>query len=191
MWQYRNVVLLLAFTMLVGGCASKNMDLVNADAYVTKPSPGKALVFFIRDTSFGGAIQAALYDETEFIGTSSANTHIAYMANPGKHMFMITGESADFMEADLQAGKTYYADVVPRMGVWKARFSFRPHNGQVDRAAEERSLSGTKQVSVNASGIAWGEGSRNSAQKMKDKYLPEWQSKSDDTKQILHSDSGR
>jgi len=30
------------------------------------------------------------------------------------------------MSADLEAEKTYFALVTPRMGVWKARFSLRP-----------------------------------------------------------------
>jgi hypothetical protein len=167
------------------------MDLVNPDRYITKPSPDKALIFFIRATSFGGAIQAAIYDDTDFIGTSSANTHIAYLAKPGKRMFMVTGESADFMEADLTAGKIYYADVVPRMGVWKARFSFRPHNGQVDKAEEERNLSNTKQVALNAQGNSWAQDNKDDARNMRDKYLPEWNAKPADAKQILRSQSGR
>jgi hypothetical protein len=181
----------LAVMLLFAGCASRNMDVVSPDRYVTRPSADKALIFFIRATSFGGAVQAAIYDDTQFVGTISANTHIAYMADPGKHMFMVTGESADFMEADLAAGKTYYADVVPRMGVWKARFSFRPHNGQVDKAEEERSLSGTKQVALNPEGIAWSQEHRDDAQQLKNKYLPEWESKPSSAKQILRSESGR
>ena len=35
-------------------------------------------------------------------------------------MFSVVGEAADFLEADLAAGKTYYIQVAPRMGAWKA-----------------------------------------------------------------------
>lgn len=62
-------------------------------------------------------------------------TKVAYHTEPGEHMFMVIAESADFMQATLEAGKTYYAQIVPRPGVWKARFSFRPIN---DIAGETR-----------------------------------------------------
>ena len=39
---------------------------------------------------------------------------------------MVVSEAADFMAAELEGGKTYYALVTPRMGAWKARFSLRP-----------------------------------------------------------------
>jgi len=39
---------------------------------------------------------------------------------------MVVSEAADFMDADLEAGKTYYTVVQARMGVWKARFSLSP-----------------------------------------------------------------
>ena len=39
---------------------------------------------------------------------------------------MVISEAADFMEAKLAPGKTYYAVVTPRMGAWKARFSLWP-----------------------------------------------------------------
>jgi hypothetical protein len=39
---------------------------------------------------------------------------------------MMVGESADFMKASLEADKTYYALVTPRIVVWKARFSLKP-----------------------------------------------------------------
>jgi hypothetical protein len=41
----------------------------------------------------------------------------------------VVGENADFLNATLDAGKTYYVLVSPRMGMWKARFSLLPiHN---------------------------------------------------------------
>ncbi len=39
---------------------------------------------------------------------------------------MVVSEAADFAKADVEAGKTYYVLVTPRMGWWKARFSLRP-----------------------------------------------------------------
>lgn len=123
----------LGVLLLAGltGCQSSLM--VKSNGAEPKPEPGKALVVFLRPSSFGGAIQSSVYDtsdkEDKFIGIVSTKTKIAYQADPGDHLFMVIAENADFMVAHLDAGKTYYTLVSPRMGVWKARFSLLPiHN---------------------------------------------------------------
>jgi hypothetical protein len=191
MRKIRQTVLIALIIAVAAGCASKNMNLVDRDAYVSGPAPGKALIYFIRNTTFGGGVHASLYDGEDYIGTITANTHIAYQANPGSHLFMVMSESADFMKADLTAGKTYYAYVMPRMGAWVARFSFRPINGQVDQADIDASIRATKQIAPNEQGMKWGEKSKARAAALKEKYLPEWESKPDDAKQILRAESGK
>lgn len=125
------VALLLPLSLL-GGCVATSSYMTKASV-VPQPTPDKALVVFMRPSRYGGGIQASVYDtqngSNEFIGIVSAKTKIGYLASPGQHLFMVIGENADFMNADLQAGKTYYVLVSPRMGAWKARFSLLPiHN---------------------------------------------------------------
>lgn len=115
------------------GCQSSLMVKSSANAAAPTPAPGKALIVFTRPSAFGGAIQSSVYDTHDsadtFIGIVSSKTKIGYQAEPGDHLFMVVAENADFMIAHLDAGKTYYALVRPRMGVWKARFSLIPlHN---------------------------------------------------------------
>lgn len=177
--------------LMVVGCASKHMTIVDESSRVTRPAPGKALVYFIRNTTLGGAIQASLFDGDMYIGTISAMRHIAYQADPGKHLFMVIGESADFMQAELIEGKMYYAYVVPRTGVWKARFSFRPQNGQIDQNEIDKDIRSLDQIVANEVGKTWAEENANSIRAYKGKYLPEWEQKSEHTKQILHAASGK
>ena len=84
------------------------------------------------------AIQSTVFDVTDdaprMVGIVSAKTKIAYEVAPGEHHFMVVSEAADFMRADLAAGKTYYALVTPRMGVWRARFSLLPPNRNMNAA---------------------------------------------------------
>jgi hypothetical protein len=112
------------------GCVTTSGYMAPATVQSMGPQAGKALVVFMRPSNYGGAIQASVYDATqpaqEFIGIVSGNTKIAYQADPGKHLFMVIGENADFLNATLDAGKTYYVLVSPRMGMWKARFSLLP-----------------------------------------------------------------
>jgi len=174
----------VAAALFLSACASSHMAVVEEGARVTRPEPGKALVYFVRPTVFGGAIQATVYDGDDYIGTVSAQTHLAYQAKPGAHLFMVIGESADFMQADLTEGKTYSAVVMPRMGVWKARFSFLPGSG-MDQ------LGNTKQISLSDEGRAWAKDNAASIKEKKAEYLPKWQEKPDNDKQTLRAEMGR
>ena len=106
------------------------MRPVPPDSVVTAPDNGKAMIVFMRPSSFGFAIQSSVFDiagdTPSLLGIVSAKTKVAHQVAPGEHLFMVVGESADFMSADLEADKTYFALVTPRMGAWKARFSLKP-----------------------------------------------------------------
>lgn len=185
------VASLLFIGLLMTGCASTQMNPIPKDQLITKPEPGKALIYFVRPSSFGGAIQAPLFDDEQYIGTSSANTIVPYQAMPGAHMFMVMGESADFLQAELLADKTYYAEVTPRLGAWKARFSLRPQNGQIPDKEVRGWMTSSKQVKANEKGFAWAKQNTGSIKKLKQEYLPKWQSKNDSDKQILRAESGK
>ena len=137
----RNFLLIFA-TLLAGifiaGCAtSSKMQVVPPDRVISTPEEGMSLVVFMRPSDFGGAIQSSVFEikdeKPSLIGIVSANTKVSHQVKPGDYLFMVIGESADFMSAELEADKTYYALVTPRMGVWKARFSLKPiHAAELD-----------------------------------------------------------
>jgi hypothetical protein len=181
----------IGLLFLLSACASSHMTKVPPDQFITEPTSGRALIHFMRPSSLGGAIQSTLYDGEEYIGTVSANTRVAYLAEPGHHMFMIVGESADFMQAELTAGKVYYALVAPRMGVWKARFSLNPVKATESQEKIKKWMNGTNQVSVNEKGLQWARNHKSDVLKMKERYLPKWMAKSDADKQILDASDGR
>jgi len=92
----------------------------------------------------------------------------------------VIAENADFMDATLEAGKTYYVLVSPRMGVWKARFSLLPvHN---DPAAEEsvqsaefkKWMAKSSFVEATESNLAWYEKSKGNVEEKKADYLKKW-----------------
>ena len=112
---------MLVLTLTACAIQTREMTAVSGPK-VTKPAPGKALVVFMRPSLFGGTIQATLYDGKKYIGTISSQTQIAYQARPGKHLFMVVAENADFLRATLRRGKTYYVIVTPRPGFIKTRF---------------------------------------------------------------------
>ncbi len=152
------VVLLLA----VAGCAGRSkymQDVPDGQAdYVSEP--GGALVIFMRPSGFGFAIQSSVFDitdgEPEFLGIVSAKTKIAHNADPGKHRYMVIGENAGFLEADLLADRTYYSLVTPRMGVWKARFSLKPvHKFDLTSAEFAQWYDDTRWVENTPTSLTW------------------------------------
>lgn len=148
------------------------------------PEEGKALVIFLRSTFVGSAISASVYDapdgETKFIGIIQNKQRVAYQAEPGQHRFMVIAENADFVDATLDAGKTYYVLVSPRMGVWKARFSLFPIHS--DAAAEhnvhsadfKKWMASTQLVEVTEKNIAWYEKTKANIEEKKADYLKKW-----------------
>lgn len=186
-------IITLTVLYLLAACTTMTTHMtpvLDSDKAI-KPEPGKALVIFIRPSSYGGAIQATIYDDQEYIGTVSANTQVAFQATPGDHMFMVIGESADFMRAELKAGLTYYARVAARMGWWKARFSFIPYNGEESEEELQSWLSDTERVELNNKGIGWAVSHDASIQEKRASYLQDWHSKAEEDKQTLLMSSGR
>ena len=156
----------------------------------------------MRPSRLGGGIQASVYDTrhgtNEFIGIVSAKTKVAYLAQPGHHLFMVIGENADFMRADLTAGKTYYVLVSPRIGAWKARFSLLPiHNNAAakynTRSADFRDWQqATHFVQTTPAALDWYHDHATSIASKQAAYTVKWNAASAQQKAelTLHHDDG-
>lgn len=148
----------------------------------------EATIVFMRSSAVGAAVAATIYeitdDETIFIGIIKNKTKINYATSTGKHTFMVVSEAADFMEADVAAGHTYYAMVTPRTGAWKARFSLIPirNGGATDFSTDSKKFekwkSKTKLVTTDDSARAWYEAHKDSVDEKRAKYWEKWQQKS-------------
>jgi|GEM_PF-457569 len=154
---------------------------------------------FMRATNFGGAIAASVFDVTEpgqpkFVGIINRGNKLAYPVKPGLYTFMVVSEAADFMQANVVGGKTYYALVTPRMGVWKARFSFKPLRGHELEGNQFASWDrGTRLVANTPKTLAWAKDNAADIADKRDRYWPEWSSKpeSDRAAQTLLAEDGR
>lgn len=173
------IMILIAIT----GCASSLMQPVPKGPDSYKPAANEATVIFLRTSYFGGAIQASLFDVTTkdnlFIGIISAGTKLAFKTTPGKHMFMVVGENGDFMPGEFEGGKTYFAIVIPRMGLWKARFSLNPvHKNEMTSEFQKR-RSSVNFVENTPKSEAWAKMHADSIQSKRDQDLPRWHGKAD------------
>jgi len=124
MKRHLKIIPLIAF-VLVSGCAGSSKYMVKATSTAATPAE-KALVYFMRPSGMGFAINFQIWDGDHFVGLSQAKSYFAYECNPGKHLFMGFAENKVALEADLEAGKSYYIGTNVRMGAWKARMDFTP-----------------------------------------------------------------
>ncbi|MEW6489608.1 MAG: hypothetical protein AB1578_17040 [Thermodesulfobacteriota bacterium] len=115
----------VALGILVTACAGSSPYMRRVET-LQQPQPDKALVRFLRPSGMGALINFNVLDGEKVIGNSVAKSQFSYLAEPGHHLFVATAENKAFLEADLEAGKTYY--VVTRIypGAWTARVAFVP-----------------------------------------------------------------
>ena len=182
--------------VLLAACAGSGGMVKSAGQAAAKSN--EATVVFMRSSFVGGAIAASVFDvsqpTTKFVCVVENSTKLAYGVSPGEHTFMVVSEAADFMKATLLPGKTYYALVTPRMGAWKARFSFRPLR-QTDFASADFAgwNKSTQWVETGSEAIAWAERNSADVEAKRARYWPEWLSKDTHQRdsQTLNAADGR
>lgn len=99
------------------------------------PAPeGKAVVYFVRPSALGMAINFSYFDSTTLIGRFNGPKYIRYECEPGKHLFWARSENRDFVEAEIEPGKIYFIEAIVKMGAVKAAVNLQP----VDPADKKR-----------------------------------------------------
>lgn len=180
-------LLLAGLCLLLGGAAAdaRSKKMLEAAEQHPRPTADTALVVFLRASFYGAAIQSTVYevedDGQRFLGIVSNKTRVATRVKPGPHRFMVLAENADFLEADVEAGKTYYVLVSPRVGMWKARFSLLPVRN--DAAAENnvhsddfrKWMEQTTLVEIGPEAEAWYREHEASVDAKRAKYLVKWE----------------
>jgi hypothetical protein len=192
-WQYG---LIAALAVALGACGGAAQMIPAGEAPAIRP--GEALVVFMRASNFGGLVASSVFDvttaETKFIGIVYPGNKFAHAVPAGEHTFMVVGESADFMRATLVAGRTYHALVTPRVGVWKARFSFRPvRQAELDGAEFAGWDSATHFVSNSPASLNWAMQNAADVNSKRAQYWPEWLSKPphQQLSQTLNAEDGK
>ncbi|MBN1821352.1 MAG: DUF2846 domain-containing protein [Prolixibacteraceae bacterium] len=81
----------------------------------------KALLYIVRPAFVGTAINFNVSIDGEFIGKTKGKNFIYTMLEPGKHTILSQAENKEELEMVFEAGKIYYIEQVPKMGIIKAR----------------------------------------------------------------------
>lgn len=116
----------IVLAMVLAGCAGTSKYMVKSEPPKAGPSPDKSMVYFLRPSGMGFAINFQIWDRDRFIGLSQAKSYFAYLCNPGRHLFIGIAENKVAVDADLSPGKSYFIITEPRMGGWKARLAMMP-----------------------------------------------------------------
>lgn len=194
--QWKSLAGAVLLAGALAGCAGSVVNMDEMPSANPAPEPGKAMVVFARPSMVGFAIQSTVFEvkgeDESMIGVVAAKAKVAYQVPPGEHLFMVVGESADFMSANLQAGRTYYAKITPRIGVLKARFSLAPVNGgELSDAEFQKDLADCKWVAKNAGTDNWFAANKGSIDSKRTEYYPEWMQKAEGDRPRLNPQDGR
>ena len=118
---------LLCAVVFIASCAGSSVYMRSSEKLLN-PTNDKALVRFMRPSGYGTAINFNILDGEKVIGNSVAESQFDYLADPGKHLFIVASGNKVFLEADLEAGKTYYVITRVHTGAWYARVTLDPVN---------------------------------------------------------------
>lgn len=158
---------------------------------------GESMIVFMRPSALGGVVAASVFDvtgpETKFVGLVNYGTKYAHPVKPGNYTYMVIGESADFMQATVLPDRTYYALVTPRVGVWKARFSFKPiRQSEVGGSEFASWTSATKYVVNSPETMNWSVQNAADINSKRTEYWPEWNKKPPEQRdsQTLRAEDG-
>ena len=202
MLKLLKIAILALLLITPSAFAKKDPQMVPAANQNPMPEEGKALVVFMRPSSYGGMIASSVYlapdDSTTFFGIVRPKEKIAVQMDPGTHRFMVIAENADFMDAHLEAGKTYYVLISPRMGMWKARFSLFPlHKTGTDeynlQSADFRKwVEKTEYIEIAPAGQRWYDENKADIEDKKKDYLVKWNKMADKDRAelVLHAEDG-
>jgi hypothetical protein len=162
-------------------------ELPPAQTVTTTPPAGKAAIVFVRPSQGGStaSVFEMKKDGDVFIGHVLPFKKLLYLTDPGRTRFMVSGAAMEFMDADLQSGKTYYVGVVARSG---SGFALRPVT-QAEDPELQRLLQISAWTETGPDARAWAKARTSQFQQKKAKTLPRWEARSD--KPVLRAEHAR
>lgn len=92
----------------------------------TAPKENNAVIYFVRVTNWGKMSSFEFFHNQKFISVFKGKNYIRYECPAGKQLFWASSEDKEFLNCDLEAGRTYMVLVNVEMGAWKARVGLEP-----------------------------------------------------------------
>lgn len=165
-------VLFLASTLSMAAAAQPE------PAIVSGPGPDKATIVFMRPSGLGIADHAPIFDVSGkapvILARLGAHKKIAEAVNPGPHRFMVIGNRATLLDADVAAGKVYYVLVTPEQGGARPHFVFMPVTSAVTPVGFAGYQAQTEWVGDDMGASAWADHHIRSIEVDEERALREW-----------------
>jgi hypothetical protein len=86
----------------------------------------KSVIYFVRTSSVGSLINFTYFDSAAVIAKCSGKNYVRYECKSRYRLFWGRSENKDFIEAEVEAGKIYFIEVIAQMGFVKAALELRP-----------------------------------------------------------------
>lgn len=178
--------------LVLAGCTTlRGMQQVPADRVNVKPPADQAAVVFLRAAPSGTT--TSLFEVREpqdkFIGLLVSDTRLVYLTAPGRTRFMVVGLSANFLDAELEAGKTYQVAIILGPNA-EEHFRLQPvRPGEAPSKPVQYCLDTCTWVENTDRSQAWARGQWSSIQRKKARYLPIWGSRPN--RPVLLASDGR
>jgi hypothetical protein len=118
--------LLVLAAILLAGCATVPMASLEMDssAKTFTPPDGKANIYVVRASSFGGAISFQVIVDGKVVGSVAPATYYLVVADPGSHSIAATSnENSAKAKFDAEAGRNYFFEIEATFGLMTARAS--------------------------------------------------------------------
>ena len=90
------------------------------------PEEGKAVVYFVRVSSYGFAVSFEFFHHDRYIGAFKGENYMRYECDPGEQLFWASTENKEFLTSELKPVGSYIVVVDVIMGFWKAHVGLSP-----------------------------------------------------------------
>ena len=191
------ILLMVIASMGMTACSSSLMQPVRPADMNKLNEPVKSnetVIVFFRSSFFGGAVQAPIIEVSEdgkmsFVAIMSSGTKYLHRTTPGKHLYVVGGESSELLEANMERGKTYYTYISPRLGFMKARFVFVPVPDTADKSFI-KDLASCNWVLSTPGGEKWFQDNLKSLQSKATEALKEYQEAKPERRKTIKPEYG-
>jgi hypothetical protein len=202
---WKAALLLVVLMWFFGACAGKvrNMQVASPEEARIAPPEGKAVVVFLRPSKTSYMLQSSVFEVREndlsLVGIVAARAKAAYTLDPGKHLFMVAAEEADFMSADLLPNKTYYVLISSKTAAGRAdlrkmdiKLWLEPvHKDRLNSPEFTKWLDACTWVEKTPASESWATKSMPSIKIKQAEYYQKWMSKSEAERPALLPGDGR
>lgn len=108
-------------------------SLLSAQTEQNTEDPTKATLYIVRTSGLGAAINFKYFINDQFVGKCNYGKYLKLEVEPGEHLIWAKAENRSFIEANLEAGKVYVLNALPKMGAFKAGVRLQPIDTQNER----------------------------------------------------------